>query len=165
MTDIQIRAAELRDAEDLTALFNCPGVIAGTYRLPWRSVEEQRERLTHQSPDRHVLVAVLDGRVVGMLGLHLEPGPRRRHCANLRIAVHDAYQGQGVGSALMVAMIDLADKWLGLRRLELSVYTDNARAIRLYGKFGFVVEGTAHQVALRDGSYADAHYMARLRPV
>jgi len=165
MPAIQIRAADPHDAADLTELFNCPGVIAGTYRLPWRSVEEQRERLAHQHPDRHWLVAVVDGRVVGMLGLHLEPNPRRRHCADMRISVHGAYQGQGVGTALLAAMIDLADNWLGLRRVELSVFTDNARAIGLYERFGFVVEGTARQVALRHGSYADAYFMARLRPV
>lgn len=47
--------------------------------------------------------------------------------------------------------------------IELSVYTDNAPAIHLYEKFGFVVEGTARQYALRGGVYVDAHLMARLR--
>jgi len=165
MTDVQIRAAEPGDAEGLAELFNCLGVIAGTLGVPWRSLEERRERLLQRSPDRHPLVAVLDGRVVGMLGLQIEHSPRRRDCGNIGMAVHDAYQGQGVGRALMAAVIDLADNWLGLRRLELTVYTDNVRAIRLYEKSGFVVEGTAHQFALRNGSYVDAHYMARLRPV
>jgi len=64
---------------------------------------------------------------------------------------------------LIAAMVDLADNWLGLRRIELSVYTDNAPAIHLYGKFGFVIEGTARQFALRNGVYVDAHMMARLR--
>ncbi len=165
MADIQIRAAEPRDAEDLTALWNCPGVIADTLQLPWRSLEERRERLLQRSPDRHPLVAVVDGRAVGMLVLLVEHGARRRDCGNFGMGVHDAYQGQGIGGALMVAMLDLADNWLGLRRVELTVYTDNVRAIRLYEKFGFVIEGTAHQFALRNGSYVDAHYMARLRPV
>jgi len=45
----------------------------------------------------------------------------------------------------------------------LSVYTDNAPAIHLYEKFGFIIEGTARQFALRNGVYVDAHMMARLR--
>jgi putative acetyltransferase len=63
----------------------------------------------------------------------------------------------------MAAMIDLADNWLGLRRLELEVWADNAAAIHLYEKFGFVVEGTGRQFARRAGELVDAHFMARLR--
>ncbi|MEO0409275.1 MAG: GNAT family N-acetyltransferase, partial [Cyanobacteria bacterium P01_A01_bin.135] len=57
-----------------------------------------------------------------------------------------------------------ADKWLNLTRLELIVYTDNGPAVRLYKKFGFVVEGTLTQYAFRDGAYVDAYTMARLKP-
>jgi putative acetyltransferase len=44
------------------------------------------------------------------------------------------------------------------------VFTDNARAIALYQRFGFRVEGTYRAYALRDGVYADALAMARLHP-
>jgi putative acetyltransferase len=64
----------------------------------------------------------------------------------------------------MVAMIDLADNWLGLHRIELTVYVDNAPAIHLlYETFGFVIDGTARASALRGGEYVDAHTMTRLR--
>ncbi len=63
----------------------------------------------------------------------------------------------------MQAAVDLADKWLNLERLELDVYTDNEPALRLYQKFGFVIEGTLVRFAFRDGRYADAYMMARLR--
>ncbi len=165
MANVQIRAPELPDAEDLAELFNCRGVIAGTLQLPWRSVEHRRERLAQRSPERHALVAVIEGRVVGILDLHVQQSPRRRHCAEIGMAVHDDFQGQGIGSALMAAMIDLADNWLGLGRIELTVYTDNVAAVRLYQKFDFMIEGTARQFAFRGGRYVDAHHMARLRPV
>jgi L-phenylalanine/L-methionine N-acetyltransferase len=109
------------------------------------------------------LVAEVDGRVVGTLGLHVETTPRRRHCGGIGIAVHDRFQGQGVGTALLAAAIDLADNWLGLHRLELQVYPDNAGGVRIYEKFGFVVEGTARDFALREGVFVDALVMARLR--
>ena len=163
MADVLIRATEPADAEALHELFACPGVIANTLQLPWRSVEYSRERLAQSDANTYRLAAVVDGRVVGNLGLHIEANPRRRDCASLGMAVHDAYQNQGVGTALMAAMVELADNWLGLRRLELSVYTDNAPAIHLYEKFGFVIEGTARQFARRAGGYVDAHHMARLR--
>ncbi len=71
-----------------------------------------------------------------------------------------AASGRGPRSSPPRSRTDLADNWLGLRRLELSVYTDNAPAIRLYEKFDILVEGTARQFALRGGRYVDAHYMA-----
>ena len=164
MSDVQIRAAEPRDADDLADLFNYPSVVAGTLQLPWRPVQVWRERLAQADPNRHTLVADVEGHVVGWLNLHVEPNPRRRHCAGFGLAVHDTVQGQGIGSALMAAMLDLADNWLGLHRIELSVWTDNPAAIRLYERFGFVIEGTAHDYAFRDGAYVHAHHMARIRP-
>ena len=82
----------------------------------------------------------------------------------LGISVTPTAQGQGVGTALMTALCDYADNWLALLRIELTVYTDNEVAQRLYRKFGFELEGTFRAYALRDGVYVDAHSMARLHP-
>lgn len=57
----------------------------------------------------------------------------------------------------------MADRWLNLTRLELTVYTDNAPAVRLYEKYGFGLEGTHQQYAFRDGAFVDAYAVARLR--
>ena len=54
----------------------------------------------------------------------------------------------------------MADNWMGFRRLELTVYTDNAVALALYRKFGFIIEGTARGYALRDGEFPDEITMA-----
>jgi L-phenylalanine/L-methionine N-acetyltransferase len=71
---------------------------------------------------------------------------------------------QGVGNALMLALLDYADRWALLLRIELTVYADNARAIALYRRHGFAVEGTHRAYALRDGAFVDALAMARLHP-
>jgi L-phenylalanine/L-methionine N-acetyltransferase len=63
----------------------------------------------------------------------------------------------------MEAALDLADNWLDLTRVELSVYTDNAAAVALYKKFGFEIEGTRRRYAFRNGEYADAYSMARIK--
>lgn len=79
------------------------------------------------------------------------------------MAVHEQWQGRGVGTALLAAAIDLADNWLNLLRLELTVYTDNEAAIHLYRKSGFETEGTLRHYAFRDGVLVDAYAMARLK--
>ncbi len=86
-----------------------------------------------------------------------------RHVGEIGMAVRDDLQGRGVGSKLMEAALDLADNWLGLTRVELHVYTDNAAGIALYKKVGFEIEGTHRRYAFRDGEYVDAYSMARVR--
>ncbi|CAA9398179.1 MAG: hypothetical protein AVDCRST_MAG93-10085, partial [uncultured Chloroflexia bacterium] len=117
------------------------------------------------SDGNYALVACVDAEIVGSLGLHTVERPRRRHVADLGMAVRDDWQGKGVGTALMGAAIDLADNWLNIERIELTVYTDNHPAIALYKRFGFEIEGTHFRYAFREGQYVDAHTMARLRPV
>ncbi|MCW5559795.1 MAG: GNAT family N-acetyltransferase, partial [Verrucomicrobiae bacterium] len=103
--------------------------------------------------------------VVGVVGLHLNTArPRRAHAAELGMTVRDDWQRRGVGHALLAAALDMADRWLPLRRVQLTVFVDNAAAIHLYRKHGFETEGTLREFALRDGQYVDALLMARLRP-
>jgi len=99
--------------------------------------------------------------LIGQAGMYRFAG-RQSHVAGLGMGVHDAWTGRGVGAALLEALIDSADNWLGIRRLQLTVYADNAPAIALYRRFGFEIEGTHRAYALRDGRYVDAHAMARL---
>jgi L-phenylalanine/L-methionine N-acetyltransferase len=162
---IVIRRAELADAEAIHSTFAGANVIAGTLQLPYPSIEMWRKRLTDLSSSDFLLVATIDGDVVGNLGLH-EAGksPRRRHVGSVGMSVRDDSQGRGVGTALMNAAIELADGWLNYQRLELNVYTDNLAALALYRKFGFVIEGTFRAYAFRDGQYVDSYAMARLHP-
>lgn len=164
MTRIHVRATEPSDIEAISEIMNCPGVIGNTLQTPYQSVEWRRERFANYRPGSRSLVAEIDGRVVGNLGLTPEGSDRRRHVASIGMAVHDDFQGMGVGTALMEAMVDLAERWMGITRIELTVYTDNDPAIALYKKFDFEVEGTAPRYAFRAGEYVDAYYMARVRP-
>lgn len=79
------------------------------------------------------------------------------------MGVHDDFLGRGIGSALLAELIGAADDWLAIKRLELTVFTDNTPAIRLYEKFGFEMEGTLRAFAFRHGIYADVFAMARIR--
>ena len=165
MTDppeITVRAMEADDIPDLTEAWNQPNAYAGTLQLPFTSVESRQARFAAKSAAQTNLVAVVGGKVVGMIFLGREEA-RRAHVGSIGMAVHDAHAGRGVGAALMAATLDLADNWLQLKRIELSVYADNPRAIALYERFGFEREGLCRAFAWRNGAYADALTMARLR--
>ncbi len=162
--NITIRRAEPGDYEALARVLSGPKAIWGTLQLPFPSLETWRKRLAEPPEGFYNLVACVDNELVGQLGLHTFPNhPRRRHAAEIGMAVRDDWQGKGIGTALMQAAVDLADNWLNLSRLELEVFTDNEPAIRLYKKFGFVIEGTLVRYAFRNGQFVDTYTMARLR--
>jgi putative acetyltransferase len=86
------------------------------------------------------------------------------HCAILSAAVLPDWSGRGIGSELIRQVLDIADRWYGLVRIELNVLVDNARATALYRKFGFEQEGVLRSWAIHEGRLADALMMARVQP-
>lgn len=165
MTDckINIRHAEVSDAEAMNRIYAAPRAHADTLHLPFHSTEWRRKRLTDMPSGAYLLVAEVEGEIVGSIGLNVVQSPRRAHTASIGMGVRDDWHGKGVGTGMMQAVIDLADKWLNLKRLELEVFTDNEPALKLYKKFGFEIEGTLRMYAFRDGAFADAYKMSRLR--
>jgi putative acetyltransferase len=162
---ISIRRATPEDASAMTALMSEEAVYGNLLQLPHPSEATWRERLEAKSSNGDVqLVALAKGQLVAMAGLHANPHIRRRHAMHLGMAVTVPAQGKGVGRALMAALIDYADRWVAVMRIELTVFTDNERAIALYRKFGFVQEGIFRAYGLRDGRYQDVLAMARLHP-
>jgi putative acetyltransferase len=165
---ITVRRASAKDAAAFARIMGDPAIYPGLMQLPYTDEDIWRARLAENfAPGKTdlPLVAEVNGEVVGTSGLHpVATALRRRHALTLGVSVLPAAQGKGVGSALMAAMCSYADAWLGALRLELTVYTDNASAIRLYRKFGFEIEGTLRAYALRGGRFVDAYAMARLHP-
>jgi putative acetyltransferase len=161
MSGLTIRAGRPDDAPALTALLNLPGVQHGSAQVPFVSDSFARARLEPR-PGFHSLVGTTEAGLVAWGTLGRGQG-RREHSGTLGLFVHDGHVGQGIGGAMMAALTDLSDNWLGLRRLSVEVTTDNARAIALYERFGFEREGVLRAALLREGVLVDCAVMARLR--
>jgi ribosomal protein S18 acetylase RimI-like enzyme len=71
------------------------------------------------------------------------------------------FRGQGLGRRLILRTLDAA-RACGLTRVELTVREDNASAIALYGKVGFVTEGLQRNAVRIDGVYENVAEMAIL---
>lgn len=109
------------------------------------------------------VVAVAGDEVIGWCDLRPKAAPTLRHSAVLGMGVLAPYRGQGIGSRMLAATLDLS--WTGgIRRAELIVRSDNASAIALYRRFGFVEEGACRNYVCIDGVDYDALLMARLAP-
>ncbi|MFS1932619.1 GNAT family N-acetyltransferase [Vibrio splendidus] len=160
--EIQIRHLELTDNQDIFDIYRDPSVSENTSQKPFLS-SDQVERLFGHS-DHFTLVAEVSEKVVGHLTLFMTTKVRDRHCAGLGIAIHLEAQGKGIGKALMQEVINQADNWLNLVRLELEVHADNHAAIALYERMGFQLEGTKRLSTFKAGKYIDMLLMSRIRP-
>ena len=160
--NVTIRAVRNDDYQDLHEVHVCPGVMRNTLGLPYASLDFWKERTENRSPQDNLLVAEVDGRVVGSINLHCGVN-RMVHSAGFGMGIHDDFQSQGIGTRLMEPMLNLADNRLNLWRVDLQVYTDNEPGIALYKKFGFEIEGAHRDHAFREGQYVDSCTMARLK--
>jgi putative acetyltransferase len=164
MSAIVIRPVMAEDIKDLTEIYSFEEIIANTLQIPHRDAKFWQDFYKSRDPSGVELAAMIDGKVVGHLGMILNHTPRRKHVGTFGICVHPHHHGQGVGSALISEMINMADNWLNLLRIELSVASGNPRAIALYSKFGFTTERVSRFDVFSAGRYTDTTHMARFHP-
>ena len=169
--DYIIRPVRPGDGKGINALRRMPGVFENIMGIPSEREKRNEDHIaTLDHATQHMFVAVTrpgegeEELLIGCASLDVALNPRSRHSGSIGMMVHRDYQNQGVGSALMEALLDMADNWLMLVRVELEVFTDNERAIHLYEKYGFEKEGIRRMAAIRQGRYVDDFIMARLRP-
>jgi RimJ/RimL family protein N-acetyltransferase len=97
------------------------------------------------------------GRVVGNADWH----QTTRGVLQLAMVILPGARGRGGGKALLQAALDHA-LTSGAHKVDLEVWTDNARAIALYASFGFQVEGVRRDhYRRRDGSLRSTIVMAK----
>ncbi|GGV61529.1 MULTISPECIES: GNAT family N-acetyltransferase [Streptomyces] len=159
MPDLRIRPATLADDEPLARLD----------RAAWSPLHAVLPRprpgepfFTERSGPDEILVAELDGGVVGYLRLApATPLESNAHVLQIRgLAVAEEARGKGVGRALLRAAQEEARR-RGARRLTLRVLAHNTPARTLYESEGFVVEGILPEEFLLDGKYVDDVLMGR----
>lgn len=164
-----IRPIEIGDGKGVNALRRMPGVFENTLGIPSERVKRNEDFIMNMDGNQHQFVAVVQNKngeeeIIGTAGLTINSNPRLRHSGGIGIMIHKDYQNMGVGTALMEALLDVADNWLMLIRVELGVFEDNKRAIHLYEKLGFKKKGLKRLAAIRNGKYENEYLMARINP-
>ena len=100
-------------------------------------------------------------RIVGSASLEFNQQEALKHKAKLGIAVHDNYQNMGIGTALLKHLIGIA-RMKKLKKIYLHVSAANDRAINIYKKAGFTIEGKLCKESCVNGKYRDEYRMALL---
>lgn len=162
-----IRTAEVADAYKLTTvrakvdeetefLDRAPGEGVLDEQAFQRLIQNDRETGNHL-----FLVATVQDRIVGFSRCEGSPLSRKAHVVEFGVGVLEEYWGLGLGSALLQASIDWAEQ-TGLVKMSLSVLETNQKAVSLYKRYGFEVEGVLRKdKRLADGSYYDTLLMGR----
>lgn len=129
------------------------------------TVEQTAELLDsyRAKADQLCFLAKIGGEIIGILNVTTADSYRVSHIGNIFLAVKKAYWGHGIGSILLEETIEWARKTELLKRLELTVQVRNERAVALYQKYGFEIEGTQRRGARTDeGEWLDLYYMGQL---
>ncbi len=155
--DILVRPAEIRDAPALNKIY--ADTIAERKYLPELfvslSLDEWREWLAKVNQNREViLVAEVDKQVVGHVSLQPEEWQTSQHVCILGIIVKKGFRNIGIGKALILAAIDAA-LIVGYKKITLSVFANNSRAIALYKKIGFEQVGCRRKQFYMNHEYID----------
>lgn len=159
----KIRKAHTKDAKELIEYMN--KAIEETKFLSFAkedfnmTLEEEISFLEdiENSKSDCMLICEIDGKIAGTL--HLEGKKhRRKHIAVLGISVLKEYWSKGLGSILMKSAIEEA-KNIGFTKIELLVRIANERAVNLYKKYGFEIEGNIRNDIYMDEKYYDSYLM------
>lgn len=127
------------------------------------TVEEEREHIKSilSKKNQVILVAENDGQLVGRIAAIGGNFRRNKHSVHIVIGILQSFTGQGIGTRLFTEL----ERWArehGIHRLELTVMVHNERAIGLYKKIGFEIEGTKQHALFVNGTYVDEYLMAKL---
>lgn len=160
-----IRVATPEDAASLLALRR--KLFAESNTMLWEpqefvaTEEDERNRIKQLTSTKNCtyLAAIKDGCIVGLLFATGSSINRLRHSTTIALGVAREHQGQGIATRMLQAALAWSSA-AGLKRVDLTVHTNHARAIGVYIRCGFQVEGVRRASLLVDGRYVDEYLMS-----
>lgn len=166
---VTLRTAEPDDAAALLSYIrsslpdNTPYILTHPDEFDMDEPAERAWIQRHRDkPGSLAMLACADAEVIGMLNCTTRPDRQRiAHVAGLGMSLAKPYWGSGLGTAMMEVLIAWAESHPVLGYLELGVYADNKRAVRLYRGQGFVETGTQPRRTRFDDESRDGILMYR----
>lgn len=160
---VTIRRAVLADAAAIAAIYNeAISTTTATFDTEPKSVDERTQWLQSHDERHPVLVAVLDGQVVGWAALtRWSERPAYDDTAETSFYVASAHRGRGIGRQLKEAIIEEA-RDLRYHTLIARVAEGSRESLHLNEDAGFVHVGTLKQVGRKFGRLLDVHILQKM---
>ena len=162
---VKLRPLEREDLMFVHQLNNNDSIMRYWFEEAYESFAELAqlyERNIHNQTERRFIIANADGEPAGLVEL-VEINHLHRRC-EFQIAIHPMFQGQGSAPRATRIAMDYAFSVLNIHKLYLHVDKDNARAVRIYERCGFVPEGILKDEFFVNGKYRDAVRMCLFQP-
>lgn len=168
MENIIYRTAKEQDAEKVVEFFNMVGgettymsFEKDEYAL---DVKEQAELLqSFEGKETNTMLLAMDGEeIAGLSTITSSHKIKSRHIAELGIVVAKKYHGRGIGTSLIHQVTDWVRENGITTKMRLDVRADNLKAVQMYLKLGFVVEGYIKHSTLLNGVYYDDYIMGMM---
>jgi len=160
LTDDELRMlAEIEEHSEIAKL-DIPA-FGGDVEKAYAAFKKSHEEFPKSEDES--LVAKVNGRVVGFVGIHKLSGERgeMKHVGEVGIMVHPEYQRRGIGTKLLKAAVSLA-KRRSFKRLEADTLANNKAMRRIAEKAGFNLEGIRRRRFKSNGGYLDETLQAIL---
>jgi RimJ/RimL family protein N-acetyltransferase len=158
---VQIKKLQLEDKEKLVEMYAALSKEAVQWGMP-PYTREILERWLGNMQNLIALAAFYGDRIVGHVQIYKLPHSRRKGTGDIVMYLHQDFHNIGLGTAMFKELLELAKKER-MHRIGLHVIADNKRAIHLYEKFGFTIEGVMKEAYLgEDGKYPDELVMGLL---
>ena len=163
MDDVVVRLATLDDAEAIQRIYNHEVEhTTHTFDLVPRTLEDQQAWLQDRSGALGVLVAEIDGQVVGFSSLsEYRPRAAYRTSVESSVYVNETVRGRGVGRRLLHDLVDLA-KASGFHTMVARIAGGHEASIKLHAAVGFATVGTEREVGRKFGNWLDVVVMQRM---
>lgn len=168
MAQVIYRRAQESDAGKIVDFYNFVGGETSYLSFekdeyPMNVKEQEEEIRSLEGKKASIMLLAMDGEeIAGIATIHSSAKIKARHDGELGIVVAKKYQGQGIGTELIRQLIDWAKGNSVTTRISLDTCADNVKAVELYMKFGFVVEGCRRNSTLLDGKYYDLYVMGMM---
>jgi phosphinothricin acetyltransferase len=157
---LSIRPATVNDLDAIAGIYNDAVLHStATFDTEPRTRRQQEEWFRRHAPRHPVLVAALEGTVIGWAALsaYIER-PAAADSTEAAVYVKEGFRGQRVGRKLMEDLLE-AGKAGGFHTLISRIVTDNAASLHLHESLGFRHAGVVREVARKFDRWLDLDIM------
>ena len=160
-----VRLAKLDDLNAITEIYNEAILTTdATFDTEPKTKAEQRVWFANHGPKNPILVAELDGAVVGWASLS-EWSDRCAYAdtAEISLYVKQGFRSRGIGRRLLKSIIQKGEK-VGLHTVIARITEGNKQSIRLHESVGFEHIGIMREVGQKFGKLLDVCLMQKIYP-
>ena len=161
---LSIRYQQVGDAKRFFEILNNPNFLYFSANPKTIQAEKEflrKNKVLRQSGEEFNYSILLNGKVVGAAGIHIEP--RRSYCGEIGYFVDEAYWGRGIACEAVQQLEQIAFTELGIVRIEINMLKKNKASERVAIKCGYRKEGIGRKKLLHNGEYLDCYVYSKVR--